>query len=141
MGSEMSDAESFRLVDLAFRAWRTRWNKRGMEEEMDGVRRMEDEETCREAALRIKHRWSAHSVDHDVMSYFSRAREDRLSDLTYVAPLTVDQFEGEGKGKEARRAGLHTFLEKLRGSQHGTRVSAGAIGERRECKKRLRKHR
>jgi len=35
------------------------------------------------------------------MSYFSRVRvrEDRLSDLTYVAPLTVDQFEEEEKGK------------------------------------------
>ena len=36
------------------------------------------------------------------MSYFSRVRvrEDRLSDLTYVAPLTVGQFEEEEKGEE-----------------------------------------
>ena len=34
------------------------------------------------------------------MRYFTRARVDRLSDLTYVAPLTVDQFEGEDKGEE-----------------------------------------
>ena len=107
MGSEMSDAESFRLVDLAFRAWMTRWNKQGMEEEMDGVRRMEDEEACREAALRIKHRWSAHSGDHDVMSYFSRVRDlemERLRNLTYVAPLTEekgkDEKGTEEKGKE-----------------------------------------
>ena len=36
------------------------------------------------------------------MIYFGRVRvrEDRLSDLTYVAPLTVDQFEEEEKGKD-----------------------------------------
>ena len=74
---------------------------------MDGVRRMEDEEACRQPALRIKHRWSSHSEDHDVISYFSRVRDlemERLRNLTYVAPLTdekgKDEKGTEEKGKE-----------------------------------------
>ena len=106
MGSEMSDAESFRLVDVVFKAWALRAESfrqpddadicmlqkkprlEQVDDQIDGLRRMEDEEACREAAFRIKYRWSAHAGDHDVMSYFSRARDDRLSDLAYVAPLT-----------------------------------------------------